>query len=123
MKHICILIIMLNYLNLSGQGFCSLRNPQAKIKALYPNCQNFKTIVSSIDETTRKELNQLLPFPLHYYEIGRHDLYLINKDEEIEGLIHSRSEQSKWGLIEIVWSLGLDLTVKDFAFQRCLTRA
>lgn len=107
--------------SLHGQGYCSLRNPQAKIKTLYPHCNNFKTIIRSINEDTRKDLNKLLPFPLHYYEIGKHNLYIITDKNSINGLVHSRSEQSKWGLIEIVWSLNLDLTIKDYAFQRCRT--
>jgi len=30
-----------------------------------------------------------------------------------------RSEQSEWGLVEIVWAIDKDLRVTNFAFQRC----
>jgi hypothetical protein len=123
MKNLIIIILIYLSQNLAAQGYCSLRSPQAKINALYPECRFYKTVIATIDEESRKDINKIIPFPLHYYELGRHNLYFINGDNKTNGLVHARSEESKWGLVEIVWSLNLDLTVKDFTFQRCRSRA
>jgi hypothetical protein len=104
-----------------SQGYCALRHPQSKINKLYPECQNFETLISTIDDQTRLDVEQHLGFPLYFYEIGRHNLYAIKKEDDLLGIIHARSEKSKWGLVEIIWSLDLNLNVDDFAFQRCRT--
>jgi hypothetical protein len=41
------------------------------------------------------------------------------KNTQALGYVHVRSEQSKWGLVEIIWALDKDLKIKDFTFQRC----
>jgi hypothetical protein len=41
------------------------------------------------------------------------------KNTQVLGYVHVRSEQSKWGLVEIIWALDKDLKIKDFTFQRC----
>ncbi|NQZ57754.1 MAG: hypothetical protein HRT88_09870 [Lentisphaeraceae bacterium] len=119
MKHLITFIILSMTINSFAQGFCSLRDPQAKIKALFPDCSSYKTLVGSVTAETRLKVASQLPFSLHFSEIGRHNLYQINNGDLTEGFIHVRSEQSRWGLIEIVWFLNLDLTIRDFTFQRC----
>ena len=121
MIKIYILLLLLPY-SIQAQGYCSLRNPQAKIRAFYPDCNGYKTIVRTIDNSARVYLGEVLPFSIHHYEIGRHNLYTVNDIKTTKGLVHARTEQSQWGLIEIVWSLNTDLTVKDFDFQRCRTQ-
>jgi hypothetical protein len=85
----------------------------------FPDSQSYKTIISSISQQSREEIDKLLPFSLHYYEIGRHHLYAVREKGQVTALVHSRSEQSQWGLVEIIWSLNLDLSIRDFSFQRC----
>ena len=63
-----------------------------------------------------------MPFTLHNRELGKHTLYLALSEKLPLGLVHVRSEASRWGLIEIVWSLDLELKVQDFRFQRCRER-
>lgn len=110
--------------NLSfGQGYCALRHPQSKINHLYPKCQNFETIISTIDDNVRLEVEQYLDFPLYFYEIGQHNLYAVKKNSNLLGIVHARSEKSKWGLVEIVWGLDLNLNIDNFTFQRCRTSA
>ncbi|WDE97369.1 hypothetical protein PQO03_05310 [Lentisphaera profundi] len=106
-----------------SQGYCALRHPQSKINILYPECQNFETIISTIDDQTRLDVEQHLGFPLYFYEIGRHNLYAVKKETDLLGIVHARSEKSKWGLVEIIWSLDLNLNIDDFTFQRCRTSA
>ncbi|MBM3962265.1 MAG: hypothetical protein FJ306_10250 [Planctomycetes bacterium] len=61
----------------------------------------------------------MLPFTLHARELGRHTLYVIYNDKDPVGFVHARSESSSAGMVEIVWSLDLDLRIRDFRFQRC----
>jgi len=106
-------------MTLFAQGYCALRDPQAKIRQMYPHCKNYNTLVGTIDERVRSKVQNKISLPLYFYEIGRHNLYAIKRDEQTVGLVHSRSEQSTWGLVEIIWSLNLDLSIRDFSFQRC----
>ena len=115
------LVTSLLSLSIFAQGYCSLRNPISKIKSFYPDCSGYKTIVKTIGNEARVLVDSILPFSIHHHEVGRHNLYFITEARTTKGLVHARTEQSPWGLVEIVWSLNTDLTVRDFAFQRCRT--
>ena len=41
------------------------------------------------------------------------------ENQQALGYVHVRSEQSQWGLIEIVWALDKNLHIINFVFQRC----
>ncbi len=116
-------IIML--LSLLGQNvyavaFCSLRDPVAQIAQLYPNKTNQLSIVKTVDTQIRNQVKLALPSnDLHFSELGEHTLYVAMNNNEALGFVHVRSEQSQWGLVEIVWALDKNLKIKDFSFQRC----
>ena len=119
------IIIMLTLLLFSIQysyadAYCSLRDPVAQIQQLYPQKTNQLSIVKTVDTSTRNLVKLALPSnDLHFSELGRHTLYVAMKNTEALGYVHVRSEQSKWGLVEIIWALDKDLKIKDFTFQRC----
>jgi len=117
-----ILVIILSLLSsfeVTSKAFCALRDPVAQIYHLYPQADNYRSIVRTIDEQTRhRVLDQLPNHQLHTDELGRHTLYVALKQGKPLGIVHVRSEQSRWGLIEIAWALDLDLNVLDFNFQR-----
>jgi hypothetical protein len=104
-----------------GQAYCELRDPTKSIHDLYPESSTFQSIVRTIDKDMRSRINKLIPLTegVHFNELGQHTLYSIFKKERPLGYVHSRSEQSRWGLIEVAWSIGLDMKIKDFRFQRC----
>ena len=116
---LAIIILFTISLDLYSQGYCSLREPQSKIKTFFPHYTNYKTIVSTVDKSTKKRLNEIVPFKLYHYDIGRHNIYSINSKKGPLGIVYARSEQSSYGLIEIAWALNYDLTILDFDFQRC----
>ena len=102
-----------------SKAFCALRDPVAQIYQLYPQADGYRSIVRNVDESTRQQVIKLLPgHQLHIDELGRHTLYVAMREEQPIGIVHVRSEQSRWGLIEIAWALDLNLTVIDFSFQR-----
>jgi len=108
----------------SFAAFCSLRDPVETIKALHPESTSFKSIVKVIDENVRNQVQTLLPpNTLHFSELGKHTLYVVYTKDRPTGYVHVRSEESEWGLVEIAWSMTLDLEVKDFKLQRCRSRA
>jgi hypothetical protein len=87
---------------------------------LYPQKTNQLSIVKTVDTSTRNLVKLALPSnDLHFSELGRHTLYVAMKNTEALGYVHVRSEQSKWGLVEIIWALDKDLKIKNFTFQRC----
>ena len=108
--------------DLQAQAFCALRDPVQTIKSLAPDANGQKSITETVDAAARDKIGNRLPFTLHYNELGKHTLYVLYKDGKPEGMIHSRSEKGKWGLIEIAWYFDMNLNVRGFKFQRCRDR-
>ncbi|MEZ5497925.1 MAG: hypothetical protein R3E77_00710 [Steroidobacteraceae bacterium] len=106
----------------NAQAFCALRDPTSQIYRLYPQATSYRSIVRSVDANARARLAAELPFSIHSREVGKHTLYLALRDGVPLGLVHVRSEPSDWGLVEIAWSIGLDMRISGFAFQRCRGR-
>ena len=103
-----------------AEAYCGLRDPIAMISKLYPSYENYRSIVRTIDAKTRLSVSEKLPgMPLHFGELGRHTLYVINSEKRTLGFVHVRSEQTRWGLIEVAWAILPDMTIKDYEFQRC----
>jgi len=121
MKIIIILTLLLFSIQYSyADAYCSLRDPVAQIQQLYPQKTNQLSIVKTVDNSTRNLVKLALPSnDLHFSELGRHTLYVAMKNTEALGYVHVRSEQSRWGLVEIIWALDKDLKIKNFTFQRC----
>tara|TARA_R110002096_G_scaffold366927_3_gene560268 strand:+ start:777 stop:1424 length:648 start_codon:yes stop_codon:yes gene_type:complete len=102
-----------------ADAYCALRDPTAAIHQLYPSASSFRSVVRMVDNDVRVQVNERLPFTLHYEELGEHTLYIAMLDIDRLGIVHMRSEATKWGLMETAWSLGFDLKVKDLFIQRC----
>jgi len=121
MKTLMILMIFVVFIpNAFAEAYCSLRDPVAQISQLYPNKTNQLSIVKIVDDNTRSQVKRALPSnDLHFSELGKHTLYVAMNGTQALGYVHVRSEQSEWGLVEIVWSLDKNLRIKDFIFQRC----
>ena len=103
----------------ASQAYCSLRDPAREINELYPDATSHSSIVKTVGESARKEILRHLPFGLHFNELGRHTLYAILDERVPVGFVHVRPEKGRWGLVEVVWSLDLDMRISDFRFQRC----
>jgi len=118
-----IIFFMLSMLLLPSvyaDAYCSLRDPVSQIKQLYPQKTNQLSIVKAVDNHTRKQVQLALPRnDLHFSELGKHTLYVAMKNTKALGYVHVRSEQSKWGLVEIVWAIDKNLRIQNFACQRC----
>ena len=112
-------ILLLSSANIHSKAFCALRDPVAQIYQLYPQADGYRSLVRTIADDTRQQVKQRLPgHELHADELGRHTLYVAMKNDQPMGIVHVRSEQSRWGLIEIAWAIDLNLNIKDFSFQR-----
>lgn len=110
----------LGFIEARGQAFCALRNPITSIQQMYPEATTYRSIVRTIDRDIRKTVAERLPpHTLHFGELGRHTLYVPMAGQRPLGLVHVRSEESKWGLIEIAWALDFELRIEGFLFQRC----
>ncbi|MCV6590531.1 MAG: hypothetical protein OIF57_16125 [Marinobacterium sp.] len=120
---VCLLPLLLPQ-QARAQAYCALRDPASHIQQLYPDSTRFRSIVKTVDERTRQYVNENLPpNVLHFGELGRHTLYVALRNKQILGLVHVRSEESRWGLVEIAWSMDLNLNIQDYSFQRCRNRA
>jgi len=105
------------------QAFCALRDPNTEIYSLFPEADSYRSIVRLVDQQTRTALSESLPFTLHFNELAEHTVYIAQGGEEPLGIVHLRSEASKWGLVEIAWALDFDLRILDFSFVRCRDRS
>ncbi|NKB37788.1 MAG: hypothetical protein GKR93_11550 [Gammaproteobacteria bacterium] len=117
------LLLFLNLLPLSrvveGRAFCALRDPVSSINNLFPEATQHQSLVKAINADIRSEINEVLPFTLHFNELGKHTLYVVQKYGDAQGFVHVRSELTEWGLVEIAWALELDLSMRNLQFQRC----
>lgn len=100
-------------------AYCSLRDPVNAIRTLYPEADKNRSIVRTIGRDTRKRIRERLPFTLHFNELGRHTLYVAQRQDLPLGFVHARSELSEWGLVEIAWAINANLEIAGFYFQRC----
>jgi len=115
-----LLMLILLSSNVSAIAYCSLRDPVSQIAKLYPQKTNQLSIVKTVDDNTRAQVKIALPSnDLHFSELGRHTLYIAMLGKNSLGYVHVRSEQSDWGLVEIVWAIDKELRISNFTFQRC----
>ncbi len=105
-----------------GQGHCALREPQKTVFEGFPEANGYRAVIRDVDRNERSLIDANMPFQVHYNEIGKHTLYVAMRDKRPIGIVHVRSEESRWGLVEIVWYLDLDLKVRRFRFQRVRSR-
>ena len=110
--------IMLRPSEAAAQAYCALRDPVRTIRALYPEATSHRSIERRVGEDSRDDVRQSLPFDLHWNELGVHTLYVAFRDEVPLGFVHVRSEKGRWGLVEIVWSIDLDLRIRGMRYQR-----
>ncbi len=103
----------------SQAAYCSLRDPIAAINMLYPDASHHLSITKEVNRHSRDKISERLPFTLLFNELGKHTLYAVMQDKIPLGFIHARSELTDSGLIEVVWAINLDMTIKDSYFQRC----
>lgn len=99
-------------------AYCALRDPVQAIQSFYPGFNSYRSYVGEVGRGLRPVLEERLPYPLHFNEFGKHTLYVAFRGDQATGMVHARTEKGDWGLDEIIWSFNMDLTVRDFLFQR-----
>jgi hypothetical protein len=101
---------------------CALRNPDRQIHTMFPDHTSYRSVVATVDDPVRKEIEKQLGSEVALNDLGKHTLYLVLKKKTPIGFIHARSEIGESGTVEIVWALDLDMNVKDFQIQRSRER-
>jgi hypothetical protein len=102
-----------------GQAYCALRDPVRVLYEVYPEADGHRSIIRTVTIEDRTAIAKVLPFTIHFDELGRHTLYVTVQEGLPLGILHVRSERGRYGLTEIAWSLTLDGQITDVAFQRC----
>jgi len=119
MKYLVLVLVFFCKCGLAD-AFCSLRDPVSQINTLFPSHESHLSLVKKIDNQTRQIVQSKLPNnDLHFGELGQHTLYVVAENSKVLGYVHVRSEQSYWGLVEIVWAIDTEYKIIDFVFQRC----
>ena len=105
-----------------GQAFCALRDPNRVIGELFPNFGQFKSITVTIGKTEVEAIEKATGLKCDPREFGRHRLYAIFKEGNLEGFVQSRSEIVDWGIAEIIIATDTGGQLRGFRFQRCRSR-
>ena len=103
-------------------AYCALRDPVFAMQSFFPDFSSYRSYLGIVGEELREVLEEKLPYELHFNEFGKHTLYVAFNGQQATGLVHARTEKGDWGLDELIWSLNMDLTVRDFRFQRSRSR-
>ncbi len=103
----------------SAQAFCALRDPVAQIFGLFEEADGYRSEVRTVEPSVLQTVSERLGYGLHRSELGRHTVYVALREGHPLGVVHVRSERSRWGLVEVAWALDAELRVIDFAVQRC----
>ena len=105
----------------SFEAFCALRDPVREIRLLAPDYEPGRSWVRTITTESRAKILKEGPFSMHFDELGQHTLYVVfaEKNKEVIGYVHARSESFKWGLVRIAWMMNTDLEITNYRFQRC----
>ncbi|MBC8341691.1 MAG: hypothetical protein H8E63_08555 [Proteobacteria bacterium] len=93
------------------------------MQASFPDFAHYRSIVREVDATDRANILETLPFTIHENELGTHTLYMVFADnDELMGIVHVRTERSRWGLTEIAWTFNSDFEIVGMHFQRSRDR-
>ncbi len=99
-------------------AYCALRDPVNTIYELFPRADAYRSSVKTVGRHAREAVIDQLPFSLHFNELGRHTLYVAQRDGATIGFVHARSELGEWGLTEFAWALTPDLRIQGVKVQR-----
>ncbi|MDP6636735.1 MAG: hypothetical protein QGG42_17685 [Phycisphaerae bacterium] len=102
----------------AGAANCSLRNPDRQIYAIYPKATSYRSIVAKVGVQQKRVVEQAIGIPLALSDLGKHTVYIVMKGSTPIGFVHARSEVGKSGLVEFVWSVDLNLRIRDFVVER-----
>lgn len=116
------LLALLIASSLSSQAFNALREPKRSVFQAFPEASGYKQIIRPVTQADRVQVLKLLPFRIHFNELGDHAVYAALRDERPIGIVHARSEEGRWGFVEIAWALDLDMRVRGFKFHRCRSK-
>jgi hypothetical protein len=98
-------------------AYCAIREPVSIIQEFFPTYTSFRTMEGVVDESVRQEIVKVLP-ESHFQEFGIHSLYVVYQGEALIGFVQARTEKGLFGLDEIIWILGVDMTLTEFKFQK-----
>jgi hypothetical protein len=98
-------------------AYCAIREPVSIIQEFFPTYTSFQTLEGVVDESVRQEIVKVLP-ESHFQEFGIHSLYVVYQGEDLIGFVQARTEKGLFGLDEIIWILGVDMTLTEFKFQK-----
>lgn len=103
-------------------AYCSLRDPVNTIYELFPEADGYRSSVRTVGRTAREAVVEALALEIHFNELGRHTLYIAQRDGRPLGFVHARSESSRWGLTEFAWAISADQRIVGMKVQRSRDR-
>jgi len=102
-----------------AQAYCALRDPLSTLEVYFPERTSHRSFVREVRAEHQQAVQSTLPLAFRNAELGQHTLYISFQDADTLGYLHTRSEKGRFGLIEIAWVIGPELTIDGFEYQRC----
>ncbi len=97
---------------------CALRTPNRQIYEIFPDATSYRTNEAQVEAELLLVIQEKVGSELTCSDVAKHTAYVVFKDTVPIGFVHARTENGRRGSVELVWGLGLDMTIKDFRVQR-----
>lgn len=120
---LCPGLFSIGEVNAQDVYLCVWRNPERTMTRIFPDARDYRTITMEISPEQRKIIESELGFALLP---GQETQFLyfdmLGKDGSSLGTIIAASQKGEYGIIEFVFGLNPDLTLKDIYIQRARER-
>ncbi|MFN3244082.1 MAG: hypothetical protein ACE37K_21425 [Planctomycetota bacterium] len=84
----------------------------------FPEADAYRCIERDVGLEARARIERLLPFKVHFDELGEHTLLVAFRGRRPVGLVYRRTEEADWGLTEVAWHVTLDRRIVGFRYLR-----
>ncbi|MCD4655313.1 hypothetical protein K8T06_15440 [bacterium] len=102
---------------------CVWRNPERTMARIFPEAKDYKTITLEISPAQRKTIETELGFPLLPGQEKQFLYYdMLGVDGVSVGKIIAASQKGEYGIVEFVFGLDVDQTLKNIYIQRARER-
>lgn len=102
---------------------CVWRDPERTMVRLFPQAQDYRTVIHKLDASRISRIEALIGEPLEPAEKHEFNVYVITADQRVLGWVLALAGRGEYGTIETVIGLELDHRIRGVYLQRIRERA
>ena len=102
----------------AGETQSRAQKLQHLVFGAFPEADAYRAVKRTVSQSNRQEIERLLPFKVHFNELGKHELLVAFRGRRPVGLVYCRTEEAEWGLVEIAWHVSLEQRIVGFEYLR-----